>query len=191
MSSQKRNLFILIALVGAWGLIFVLRSPWVSSEKTEVRETSAASPRKPAASGDTFPRLKRELLDIPPSAYPKEMQSIFGTPPPPPPPPLSAAAAAAAGAAGAPPTAPVAPPPDPFQEAAKQLRYVGYLEAGQRMMAVRTLGPEVYTVEVGTTISGQFRIQTITEDAVLLASPSGDKQARVPLVADAGVAPKR
>jgi hypothetical protein len=191
MNSQKRNAFILIALVGAWGLILVLRSPWGSSETAEVRETSAASPRQPAASGGAFPRLKRELLDIPPSEYPKEVQNIFGTPPPPPPPPLAAAAPGAPGAAGAPPTAPVAPPPDPFQEAAKQLRYVGYLEAGKRIMAFLTWGPEVYTVEVGTTISGQFRIQTITEDAVLLASPSGDKQARVPLAADAGVAPKR
>ena len=188
MDSRKRNLLILIALAAAWGLILVFRSPWSPTAKTEVKGPSATSPRPPATMGAGFPRLKRELLNVPPSDYPREVQSIFGTPPPPPLPPQ---ASAVGGPGGGPAGQAVVPPPDPFQESAKQFRYVGYLERGQRMMAFITQGPEVYTVEVGATISGQFRIQTITEEAVLLSSLAGDKQARVPLATDAAAAPRR
>lgn len=189
MDSRKRNLFILIALAGTWGLILVFRSPWGPSAGPEIRATQSKPLRQPAAQGGGLPRLKRELLDVPPPGYPPEVQNIFGTPPPPPPPPLPAGAA---GAAGGPAPVPVGPPPpDPFQEAAKQLRYVGYLEAGQKMMAFIIQGPEVFTVEVGATISERFRIQAITEEAVLLSSPTGDKQARLPLATDAAVAPRR
>ncbi len=59
------------------------------------------------------------------------------------------------------------------------------------MMAFIIRGPEVYTVEAGATISERFRVQTITEEAVLISSPTGDKQARLPLAADAVAAPKR
>jgi hypothetical protein len=183
MDSRRRNLIILIALVGAWGLILASRSPWGSPARTEVRATPATSPRQPAAQGGGLPRLKRELLHLPPPAYPPEVQDIFGTPPPPPRP---------AEATVTPPPAPaVPPPPDPFQEEAKRLRYVGYLEAGQKLMAFITQGPEVYTVEVGATISERFRVQAITEEAVLLSSLTGDKQARLPLAPEAAAAPKR
>ncbi len=185
MVVRHRNLLILIALVGAWGLILVFRSPWGSSARTEVRATSPTSPRAPAPQGGEIPRLKRELLNLPSPAYPPEVQNIFGTPPPPPLPPSPVQAGGAAPGTVAP------PPPDPFQEEAKQLRYVGYLEAGQRMMAFVTRGPEVYTVEVGATISERFRVQTITEDAVLVSSLTGDKQTRLPLATEAAVAPRR
>jgi len=182
MDSRKRNLLILVALVAAWGLILVFRSPWGSSAGPEVRATPATSPRQPAAEGGGLPRLKRDLLDLPPQAYPAEVQNIFGTPPPPPRPAMAAV----------PPTAAMEPPPpDPFQEEAKRLRYVGYLEAGKKMMAFIIQGPEVFTVEAGATISDRFRIQTITEEAVLVSSLTGDKQARLPLATEAAVAPRR
>ena len=190
MDSRKRNLLILIALAGIWGLILAFRSPWGFSARTEVRATPTTASRVPAAQDNGLPRLKRELLNLPVPAYPPEVQNIFGTPPPPPPAPLPAGAVG--GPAGGPSAAPAGPPPpDPFQEAAKQLRYVGYLEARQRMMAFIIQGPEVFTVEVGATISDRFRVQTITEEAVLVSSLTGDKQARLPLAADAAVAPKR
>ena len=47
------------------------------------------------------------------------------------------------------------------------------------------------TVEVGATIAERFRVQTVTEDAVLLSSIGGDKQVRLPLAVDAAPAPKR
>jgi Tfp pilus assembly protein PilP len=89
------------------------------------------------------------------------------------------------------PAAVAPPPPDPFQEEAKQLRYVGYVEDGPRMMAFIIRGPEVYTVEAGATISERFRVQTITEDAVLVSSPTGEKQARLPLAASVAAIPKQ
>ena len=184
MDPRKRNLIILIALVGAWGLILASRSPWGSPARTEVRATPATSPRLPAAQGGGLPRLKRELLHLPPPAYPPEVQDIFGTPPPPPRP---------AEATVTPPPAPAAPPPppDPFQEEAKGLRYVGFLQAEEKTMAFIVQGTEVHTVEVGATLLGRFRIQTVTEEAVLLSSVSGDKQVRLPLLQDAGASPRK
>jgi hypothetical protein len=183
MDSQKRNLLILIALLGVWGLFLTLRPPWSPPAKPEVRTAPATPPRMPMAQGGGLPRLKKELLDLPRPAYPPEVPNFFGSPPPPPPSPVQVAVA--------PPAAPPAPPPpDPFQEEAKRLRYVGYLQAGEKAMAFVTQGSQVYTVEVGSTISERFRVQAITEDAVVLSSVAGDKQARLPLTPE-GPAPKR
>lgn len=177
MRSQKRNLYLLLALVGIWVLVFAFRSPRATEPRREVRAGAERPARAPAAQGGGVPRLKTELLDLPRPAYPPEVQNIFGTPPPPPLPPQAAV----------PP--PAAPPPDPFQEEGKRLRYVGFLDSGKAKLAFIVQGQEVHTVEVGATFSAQFRVQAITEDAVLLSSPDGEKQLRLPLAPDAGSRP--
>lgn len=180
MDSRQRKLLILVALLGVWGLLFVFRAPRAIPPKPEVR--GAAKPaRKTAAQGGGLPRLKRELLDLPSPAYPAEVHNIFGSPPPPPAPVEAAVTPVPAGP----------PPPDPFQEEAKRLRYVGFLQAGEKAMAFIVHGPEVHTVEVGATLLGRFRVQAVTEDAVLLSSVTGEKQVRLPLSPEAGAAPKR
>ena len=184
MDSQKRKILMLVALVGAWGLIFAFRSPWGTPGKPSVRGSAAAPARRPAAQGGGLPRLKTELLHLPPAAYPPEVHNIFGTASPAPG-PLQAAVAPVPAGPGQP------PPPDPFQEEANRLRYTGYLQAGDKMMAFIVQGPEVHTVEVGTTLLGRFRLQAITEDAVLLSSVGGDKQVRLPLAAEAPAPTKR
>jgi hypothetical protein len=181
MDSQKRKLLILIALLGAWGLVYALRSPWGTPARPEVRGSAPASVRTPAAQGGGVPRLKTELLRQPVPAYVPETHNVFGTPPPPPRPSQAAAAAAP----------PPPPPPDPFQEEAKRLRYVGFLQQGDRAMAFIVQGPVVHTVELGATLLGRFKVQAVMEDALLLSSLSGDKQVRLPLAVDAGAAPRR
>lgn len=181
MDSQKRKILIVVALFGAWGLILALRSPWGTRTQPPARGPVAASPRSPAAQGSGVPRLKTELLAFPVPAYPPEAQSIFGTPPPPPPPPSRQA--------GLTPALPPPPPPDPFQEDARRLRYVGFLLSGDKATAFIVQGTDVHTVEVGATFLGRFRVQAVTEDAVLLASVAGDKQVRLPLAVGAGAAP--
>jgi hypothetical protein len=177
MRSPKRNLYLLVALLVVWGLVFAFRSPRATEPRREVRAGTARPARAPAAQGGGLPRLKTELLDLPRPAYPPAVQNIFGTPPPPPLPPQAAV------------QAPAPPPPDPFQEEGKRLRYVGFLEAGKAKLAFIVQGQEVHTVEVGATFSAQFRVQAITEDAVLLSSPDGEKQIRLPLAPDAGSRP--
>src|SRR5574337_271306 len=120
MDSQRRNLLILIALLGIWGLFLAFRPPWRPPARAEVRAAPVTPPRVPAAQGGGLPRLKKELLVLHRPAYPPEVRSFFGSPPPPPRP---------AQVAVTPPPAPAPPPPDPFQEEAKRLRYVGYLQA--------------------------------------------------------------
>lgn len=177
MRSQHTKLLILIGLLVVWVLIFGFHAPWQS----EVRSPApgpAAPGRTPQAQGQDVPRLKTELLQMPPASYTPETQSIFGAPPPPPPPPRPAVATA-------PPTPPPPPPPDPFQEEAKRLRYVGFLRRPDRATAFILRGQEVHTLDVGETLGNRFLVQAITEDAVLLTSPSGDKQVRLPLLATA------
>ncbi len=183
MDSHKRKILILVVLFGAWGLIFAFRSSLGTPPKPAVRG-AAAPARKTAAQGGGLPRLKTELLHLPPGAYPPVAHNIFGTAPPTPG-PLQAAVAPLSAAAGQP------APPDPFQEEAKRLRYTGFLQAGDKMMAFIVQGPEVHTVEVGTTLLGRFHLQAVTEDAVLLSSITGDRQVRLPLAAEAGGAPKK
>jgi len=186
MGWRRRNLIILIALMGAWGLIFAFRAPWGSSTKSQPRASVGTAPRTPPTQGGGLPRLKKELLALPHPAYPPEAQNFFGTPVPPPPSPQQIAAAAAAAAAAPPP-----PPPDPFQEEAKGLRFVGFVQDGGKAIAFIIRGSEVYTVAVGSTFLGRFRVQALTEDAVLLSSVSGDNQVRLPLAGEAAAAPKR
>jgi hypothetical protein len=182
MESQKRKILIVVALFGAWGLILAVRYPWGTQTQPAARGPVAASPRSPAAQGSGVPRLKTELLRLPVPAYPPEAQNIFGTPPPPPPPSRQA---------GLPPAPPPAPPPDPFQEDARRLRYVGFLQSGDKATAFIVQGTDVHTVDVGATFLGRFRVQAVTEDAVVLASIAGDKQVRLPLAVEAGAAPRQ
>jgi len=182
MDPRKRNLIILIALIGAWGLIFAFRSPWGSAARSQPRPSVAIAPRTPPAQGGGLPRLKKELLALPHPAYPPEAHNLFGTPPPPPPPPQQIAAVAAP---------PPPPPPDPFQEESKRLRFVGFVQGGDKAMAFIIRGSEIFTVAVGSTFLERFRVQAVTEDAVLLSSVSGDKQVRLPLTGEAAPGPKR
>jgi hypothetical protein len=178
MDSRKRNLLILLTLFGIWGLIFAFRSPWGGPVKSQPRASAGTAPRTPPAQGGGLPRLKKELLALPHAAYPREVQNFFGAPPPPPPQQTAVAA-------------PQPPPPDPFQEEAKRLRFVGFVEGGDKAMAFITRGPEIFTVEVGSTFLERFRVQAVMEDALLLSSVSGDKQVRLPLAGEAASAPKR
>jgi len=191
MPSRRRNLLILIALVCAWGLILVLRSPWNTSAtpQAKAKGTPVAPPRAPMAQGGGLPRLRRDLVGLPLPTYPPEVQNIFGTPPPPPPaPPPPGPNPSQAALASAPPPP---PPPDPFQEEAKRLRYIGFLRGPGKMTAFIVHGSEVHTLDTGATLLGRFRIQAIAEDWLLLASPTGDKQVRLPLAVEAGAAVRR
>jgi Tfp pilus assembly protein PilP len=70
---------------------------------------------------------------------------------------------------------------------------VGFLQTGDTTLAFIVQGSEAHTLEVGATLGGRFRVQAVTEDAVTLSSLAGDKQVRLPLVAETGPAasPKR
>lgn len=178
MRSTRGKIILLAVLAVVWVVILVTRH---SSEPPVQARAQAANPptRTPAAPGGEAPRLKLELLNVPRAPYPAEEQSIFGTPPPPPPPPVLPAESAQS-------AAPAAPPPDPFQEEAKQLRFVGFLRDGGTATAFLVQGQQVHTVAVGGLVGGRFRVAEIGEDFVVLASPAGDKEVRLPLAGDAG-----
>ena len=179
MGSKKTKVLILIGLLVVWGLMYGFGTTWQSPTTAPAPGPVAAPKRTPARPGQDLPRLKTELLDVPLPTYVPETQSIFGTPPPPPPPPRPVAAAP-------PPAVPLPPPPDPFQEEAKRLRYVGFLRRPDRSVAFIIQGQTINTLEIGETLAGRFRVQSITEEAVMLTSPNGDKQVRIPLVATTG-----
>ncbi len=179
MRSTRAKVLLLVALVALWALILVFRKPGEPPPRAGSAQAPARTPR--AASGGGLPRLKTELLKAARPPYPAEVHNIFSSPPPPPPP------VQAAGAAG--PAAPPPPPPDPFHEGAKQLRYVGFLKWGDTATAFLVRGQEVHTVAVGGLVGGQFRVVEVGEDNVLLGSPAGDKQVRLPIAGEGGTSP--
>jgi len=72
----------------------------------------------------------------------------------------------------------------------KQFRYVGFLRDGKAATAFILQGQQVLTVAVGEVVAGRFQVTEVGEDFVVLASPAGDKQARLPLAGEAGATPR-
>ncbi|MCX5736726.1 MAG: hypothetical protein NTW68_20825 [candidate division NC10 bacterium] len=175
MRSVRGKVIILVALGLLWAVLFVTHRPTPPARATA--QAGSQTARTPAGRSGGFPRLKLEMLTLPRAPYPTDEQDIFGTPPPPPPPPRSAEAAR---------PAPPSPPPDPFQELVKQFRYVGFLRDGKSATAFIVQGQQVLTVAVGEAVAGRFQVTEIGEDFVVLASPAGDKQVRLPLAGEAG-----
>lgn len=190
MNRSRRNLILLGLLLVIWVLVVVFRVPGsrppAPAGSPAPRPSGARTPRPP---GDTLLRLRTDLLQQALSAYPPEVGSIFGSPPPPPPPPAPVVVAAPPPGPPPPAAPPPPPPPDPFQEEAKRLRYIGFLQSGNTMTAFIVRGPEVFTAEPGQSITEQFRIKAITEEAVLVTDPSGEKQIRLPLAPPSGGGP--
>jgi hypothetical protein len=182
MRSVRTKVLILVVLLGVWALIFVLRRPSESPVRSGPTQTDTR-PSRAAAGGGGMPRLRTDLLSVPRAPYPSDVQNIFSSPPPPPPPTQMAGPGMQA-------SAPALPPPDPFQEEAKQLRYVGFLRAGNSATAFIVRGQEVHTVPVGALVGERFRVMDVQDDGVLLASPTGDKQVRLSLAADSMAAPR-
>ena len=181
MRSLRGKVFILVALGLLWAVLFVTHRPGQPPARATAQAGSKPA-RTPAGRSGGLPRLKLEMLALPRAPYPTDEQNIFGTPPPPPPPrPLEAAQPA---------SPPPPPPPDPFQELVKQFRYVGFLRDGKAATAFIVQGQQVLTVAVGEVVAGRFQVTEVGEDFVVLASPTGDKQARLPLAGEAGVTPR-
>jgi len=183
MRSVRTKLVILAVLLGVWAIIFVLRRPGESPMRAGPTQTDARTPRAAAGAGG-MPRLRADLLNVARAPYPADVQNIFSTPPPPPPPVQSAVSS------GMQAPAPALPPPDPFQEEAKQFRYVGFLRAGNSNTAFIVRGQEVHTVPVGSMLGERFRVMEVQDDGVVLASPTGDKQVRLALTGDSTAAPR-
>jgi len=184
MRSVRTKLLILAVLLGVWAVIFVLRRPAEPPTRSgPTTQTDARIPR--AAGGGDMPRLRADLLNVARAPYPADVQNIFSAPPPPAPPPVQSAVGPGMQA-----PAPALPPPDPFQEEAKQFRYVGFLRAGNSSTAFIVRGQEVHTIPVGAMLGGRFRVMEVQDDGVVLASPTGDKQVRLSLTADSTAAPR-
>ena len=181
MRSVRGKVIILVALGLLWAVLFVTRQPGQPPARATAQAGTAQPARTPAGRSGGFPRLKLEMLALPRAPYPTDEQDIFGTPPPPSPPPRSGEAAR---------PAPPPPPPDPFQEQVKQFRYVGFLRDGKAATAFIVQGQQVLTVAVGEVVAGRFQVAEVGEDFVILASPAGDKQARLPLAGEAGATPR-
>jgi len=183
MRSTGTKLIILVVLLAVWAGIVFLRQPGEPPARTGAPQAESRAPRT-AARGGAMPKLRTDLLNVARAPYPADVQNIFSAPPPPPPPPVQTAGPGMQAAA------PAAPPPDPFQEEAKQLRYVGFLRAGSSNTAFIIRGQEVHTVPVGAMLGERFRVAEVQDDGVVLTSPTGDKQVRLSLAADSAGIPR-
>jgi hypothetical protein len=184
MGSVRGKVIILVALCLLWAVLFVTRRPGQPPARATAQARSQPA-RTPAGRSGGLPRLKLEMLALPRAPYPTDEQDIFGSPPPPPP---SSSSSPRPVEAARP--APPSPPSDPFQELVKQFRYVGFLRDGKAATAFILQGQQVLTVAVGEVVAGRFQVTEVGEDFVVLASPAGDKQARLPLAGEAGATPR-
>ncbi len=175
---------VLAVLLGVWAALVFLRQPGESPTPSAPAPTGTRTSR-PAAGAGGLQKLRADLLTVARAPYPTDVQNIFSAPPPPPPPPPVQAAGTGQQA-----PAPAPPPPDPFQEEAKQFRYVGFLRAGNANTAFIVRGQEVHTVPVGAMLGERFRVMEVEDDGVILASPTGDKQVRLALSGDSTLAPR-
>ncbi len=187
MGSTRGKLITLGALVLLWGVVLLGRGWMFPSEPTSAPVERKPGVQRVAAASSQVPHLKKELIDLPRPPYPPEAQNIFGAPPPPPALPAAGGPGGAAAAAAAPPP----PPPDPFQEGAKQLKYLGFLRNGASATAFISQGQDLYTAATGEVVAGRYRVVQVVDEAVVLASPAGDKQVRVLLAPDAATSAGR
>ena len=189
MRSMRGKVIILVVLGLVWAVLFVVRRPGQPPARLAVQPGTRPA-RTPAGQGGGLPRLKLEILALPRAPYPTDEQNILGVPPPPPPTATATGPQSPGSAASAQPAAPPPPPPDPFQEQAKQLRFIGFLRNGSAATAFIVQGQQVHIAATGEIVGGRFRVVEVGEDFVVIASPAGDKQARLPLVAEGGAAPR-
>jgi hypothetical protein len=68
-------------------------------------------------------------------------------------------------------------------EAAKQLRFVGYLKSDRGTAAIVTQGTQLYIATRGDMVAERFRVVSVQDETVTLGSPEGDKQVRLALAA--------
>lgn len=183
MRSTRTKLAVLVVLVAIWAAIVFLRQPGEPPVGSGPTRPDSRVPRAAARAG-ALPTLRTDLLNAARAPYPADMQNIFSTPPPPAPPPVQSVGPGTVAVAPAP------PPPDPFQEEAKQFRYVGFLRSGSANTAFIIRGQEVHTVPVGAMLGERFRVAEVQDDGVVLTSPTGDKQVRLALAADSTMAPR-
>ncbi len=184
LGGQRKNVVLLGLLLGAWGVLLVLRASPSSGKK-------AAAPARPpqvevarrggVAIPADVPRFRQELLDLPVPPYQTETHNLFGSPPPPPPPPAPVVRPAptpipVATPVPTPPAPPPPPPPDPFFEEAKQYRLLGTARGAQGAQAFLVKGPDLVIVRANDRVGTRYVVKEIREEALTLGSAEGDKE---------------
>lgn len=176
-------------LLGAWGVLIVLRADPTSGNRP------AAPPHAPradvargvgAAVPDEVPRFRRELLERPVAPYRPAVLNPFGSPPPPPRRPAPVARPEPAPSpvptptpapVAAPPPPPLPPPtPDPFFEEVKQYRLFGTATGEAGAQAFLTRGPDLLVVRANDRLGTQYVVKEVQEEALVLGSADGDKE---------------
>ncbi len=184
--NRQTQLIILVGGLLVWGAVLYWRvtapgpaPPVRPQSEAPTKGSRGAPPSKKGAarSGGEIPALRLDLLGRPRPPLTGEAKNLFAPvlPPPPPPPPAKA-------------SAPAAPPPDPFLEEAKKLKIVAVMqEDGQRTAFIED-GNEVHNVKKNDVIRSRFLIKDLTDDAVLVSMPNGEKEVRLSLASPAGPA---
>jgi hypothetical protein len=174
----RGKLIALAVLLALWGVIVWSRSPGQTAPRDAAGSAAVKDRRGVSMKAETLPRLKLELRADRHEPYVPAAVNLFREPPQPPAQPPVVAVRPA--------EPPLPPPPDPFIEAAKQLRFVGFLKSDAATAAIITRGAQLFIAASGDTVAERFRVTSVQEDTVSLASPEGDKQVRLTLASAAG-----
>ena len=183
--NRQTQLMVLLAGLLMWGGALYWRAtspdpaPAVRTASGVPTKGSRGTPpsKKGAAPSGEIPALRLDLLERPRPPLTGEAKNLFAPvlPPPPPPPPKAAAA-------------PVAPPPDPFLEEARKLKVVALMQENGQTVAFIAEGNEVHNVKKNDVIRSRFLIKDLTDDAVVVSMPNGEKEVRLSLASPGGPA---
>ncbi len=175
--TRQTQLLILGGCLVLWAtLYFSLRT----SPPTPAPASGGAQGRQPGkapSKAAAVPDLRVDLLEKPLPPLRAEAKNLFAPvlEPAPPPPPAKA-------------VPPPPPAPDPFLEEAKKLKIVAVMQEGGQRTAFIEDGNEVHNVKKNDVIRSRFLIKDLTDDAVVVSTPDGQKEFRLSLAPSGGPA---
>lgn len=177
MSKDGKKLVVLVCLVMFWiGLALVQRYWGHDARPAQVasRFGKHPRPRGELAAPDQrlaeIPRLKLDRIERVRPPFDAGVRNIFASidhssfPSSPPAEPQAT------------PSRPLPRAPDPFVEEAKKVRFIGYAKADGEAMAFIAYGGEILVVPEKEVFGGQFQVEEVKNDAILVTSLDGTKK---------------
>ena len=177
IKTRRTQVILLGGLIALWVGVWFTRQGTAPTPAPASSGAQGRQPGKTPSKAVHVPALRTDLLENPLPPLRAEAKNLFAPvlEPAPPPPPVKA---------GPPPP----PPPDPFVEEAKKLKIVAVMQEGWQRTAFIEDGTEVHNVKNNDVIRSRFLIKDLTDDAVVVSTPDGQKELRLSLAPSGGPA---
>ncbi|MBI5599566.1 MAG: hypothetical protein HY890_07485 [Deltaproteobacteria bacterium] len=171
---EKKPILIALAIIWVFIVIYTIYS--LRGPKEEYQKAlPGARPERTSVAGD-MPRVRLELSGKKAPVYEGVKKDIFSPLAPPPAPPKPATVVEAA----EPPPPP--PPPTPLELFVREVKFLGFLEKGEKKTVFLGRGADVFVVKSGDVIDTRFRIGEITSTRLTVRDEAASTEAAVELI---------